>query len=153
MTGRLLPPGLHAFDTLVTGDHFDTATLRITPEAIRAFADLTGDHFEIHLSNAGAQAHGFAAQVAHGLLVLSLVEGLKSNAPVQLGGFAALGWNWDFAQPVLAGDSIHARVTVLNRRKAGPQSGMLTLGLDVFNQHNQCVQKGQTRVMAHRITD
>ncbi|MBC7739719.1 MAG: MaoC family dehydratase [Candidatus Saccharibacteria bacterium] len=151
MTGRLLPPGLHAFDTLLTGDHFDTPTLRITPEVIRAFADLTWDHFEIHLSDAGAQAHGFAAQVAHGLLVLSLVEGLKSNAPVQLGGFAALGWDWQFARPVLAGDTIRARVTVLNRRNAGPRSGMLTLGLEVLNQHNQCVQKGQTRVMAHRI--
>ena len=153
MTGRLLPPGLHAFDTLLTGDHFETATARITPEAIRAFADLTGDDFEIHRSDAAAQAHGFAAQVAHGLLVLSLVEGLKSRAPVQFSGFAALGWDWHFAKAVLAGDSIHARVTVLNRRKAGPQSGMLTLGLDVFNQHNQCVQKGQTLVMAHRITD
>ena len=152
MTGRLLPPGLHAFDTLLTGDHFETATARITPEAIRAFADLTGDGFEIHLSDSGAQAHGFAAQVAHGLLVVSLVEGLKFRAPVQLGGFAALGWDWHFARPVLAGDSIHARVTVLNRRAAGAKSGIRTLGLEVFNQHNHCVQKGQTRVMAPRAT-
>ena len=152
MTGRLLPPGLHAFDTLQPGDHFDTATTQITPEAICAFADLTGDHFAIHLSDTGAQAHGFAAQVAHGLLVLSLVEGLKSRAPVQLGGFAALSWDWHFAKAVLAGDHIRARVTVLNRRNAGPHSGILTLVLEVFNQHNQCVQKGQTRVMAHRGT-
>ncbi len=151
MTDRRLPPGLYAFETLLPGDHFDTDTTLITPAAIRAFADLTGDGFEIHLSDSGAQAHGFAGQVAHGLLVLALVEGLKSSAPVQFGGFAALGWDWQFTLPVLAGDSIRARVTVLNRRAAGPQSGLLTLDLQVFNQNNQCVQKGQTRVMVHRV--
>lgn len=150
MTARLLPPGLHSFDTLLPGDHFDTTTAPVTAEAIRAFADLTGDRFEVHLSDTGAQAHGFPAMVAHGLLVLSLVEGLKSSAPVQLGSFAALGWDWQFAVPVLAGDRIRCRVTVLEKRAAGPESGLLTLGVQVFNQHGQCVQKGTARVMAHR---
>ena len=150
MTGRLLPPGLHPFDTLQTGDHFDTDTAEITRKAILAFADLTGDRFQAHMSDAGARIHGFAGQVAHGLLVLSLIEGLKSTASVQLGGFAALGWDWQFASPVLAGDSIRAQVTLLAKRTAGPKSGLLTIGIHVSNQRGQCVQKGQTRIMVHR---
>ena len=150
MTGRLLPPGLHRFDTLQPGDHFDTDTAEITAKAILAFADLTGDRFQAHMSDTGAQVHGFAGQVAHGLLVLSVIEGLKSTAPVQFDGFAALGWDWQFTLPVLAGDSIRARVTVLAKRAAGPKSGLLTLSLQVCNQHGQCVQSGQTRVMVHR---
>lgn len=150
MTGRLLEPGLYNHDTLEIGDHYDTAHITVTPAAILAFADLTGDHFEIHLSDQGAAAHGFPAQVAHGLLVLSLVEGLKSAAPVQLGSFAALHWDWQFRKPVLAGDTITCRITILAKRAAGPRSTQLTLGLQVTNQRGQCVQHGQTRVMTRR---
>lgn len=150
MTGRPLQPGLHPFDTLRQGDHFDTDKAEITAKSILAFADLTGDRFEVHMSDQGAQAHGFARQVAHGLLVLSVIEGLKSSASVQFGGFAALGWDWQFALPVLAGDTLQARVTVLAKRSAGPLSGLLTLGIQVFNQNGDCVQKGQTRLMVHR---
>ena len=46
---------------------------------IDRFADLTGDHFAIHMTDAGAQAQGFARRVAHGLLVLSVVGGLKNQ--------------------------------------------------------------------------
>lgn len=147
---RLLPPGLHLYDALHPGDHFDTDTAQITANMIESFADLTGDRFEIHLSDAGAQAHGFAAQVAHGLLVLALIEGLKSSAAVQLNSFAALGWTWAFTQPVFANDTIQCRITLLEKRKAGPQSGLLVLQVTVQNQHGQMVQQGQTRVMVHR---
>ena len=150
MNTRLLPPGLHSFETLQPGDYFDTDTAQITPALIQSFADLTGDHFAVHLSDAGAQAHGFAGQVAHGLLVLALVEGLKSRAPVQFAGFAALSWDWQFTAPVLAGDSIHARISVQSKRSAGPRSGLLTLQIQVFNQHGHNVQSGQTRVMTRR---
>ncbi|WP_363262176.1 MaoC/PaaZ C-terminal domain-containing protein [Mesorhizobium sp.] len=40
----------------------------------------TRDRFEIHMSDEAALRHGFPASVAHGLLVLSLVDGLKNNA-------------------------------------------------------------------------
>ena len=146
---RLLPPGQHTYATLQPGDYFDTDTAQITAAMILAFADLTGDGFEVHLSDAGAQRHGFQGQIAHGLLVLSLVEGLKSRAKVQLNSFAALGWEWSFNAPVLAGDTIRCRVTLMSKRKAGPQSGMLKLQVVVTNQHDQTVQQGLTRLMVH----
>ena len=147
---RLLKPGLHPYDSLQISDHFDTDKAQITAQVIHAFADLTGDRFEIHLSDAGAQKHGFPAQVAHGLLVLSLIEGLKSQSLVQLNSFAALGWDWNFKNPVLVNDEIHCRITLMAMRKAGPQSGLLTLQVDVLNQRDQTVQQGLTRLMVHR---
>lgn len=146
---RQLPPGLHLYDTLQPGDYFDTDTAEITTDMIQTFADLTGDKFEIHLSDSGAQTHGFPAQVAHGLLVLSVIEGLKANAPVQLNSFASLGWDWRFTRPVLAGDTVQCRITLLNKRRAGPKSGLLTLQVMARNQHGQTVQQGETRLMVH----
>lgn len=147
---RVLSPGLHQYDTLLPGDHFDTDTATITADLILAFADLTGDRFAIHQSDAGAQKHGFRAQVAHGLLVLSVVEGLKSRAPVQFNGFAALGFDWRFTRAVLANDAIQCRVTVLNKRAAGPRSGKVLLDITVKNQRDEIVQQGQARLMVHR---
>lgn len=147
---RLLPPGLHPYDMLQLGDYFDTDIAQITTQLVLAFSELTGDRFQIHLSDSGAQAHGFPAQVAHGLLVLSLVEGLKSSAPVQLNSFAALGWDWQFVTPVLAGDTIRCRITLVEKRTAGPRAGLLRLDVKVFNQRGQIVQQGQTRVMSQR---
>jgi 3-hydroxybutyryl-CoA dehydratase len=145
-----LPPGLHQYDTLTPGEHYDTASITVTPALIAAFATLTGDHHAIHLSDDAARTQGFPGQVAHGLLILSLVEGLKSASPVQLGGFAALHWDWQFRKPVLAGDTITCRVTVQAKRTAGPGRAQITLALTVTNQHGDCVQQGTTRVMAHR---
>ena len=144
-----LPPGLHLYDDLHQGDFYDTDTAQITAAMIRTFADLTGDRFEIHLSDSGAQAHGFPALVAHGLLILSVIEGLKANASVQLNSFASLGWNWRFALPVLINDTVQCRITLLNKRRAGPKSGLLTLQVTVHNQHGQTVQQGETRLMVH----
>ena len=145
----MLPPGLHGFDSLTIGDQLQTDWAEITPQAIDTFAALTNDRFEIHLSDEGAQAHGFPRRVAHGLLILSVIEGLKSNAPAQLNTFASLGYNWTFRAPVFANDRIRACITVKAKRNAADK-GLLTLAIEVENQHEQIVQRGETRLMAYR---
>lgn len=145
-----LLPGLYPLDAIHPGDHLWTDWADVSPEAIAAFADLSGDRFAIHLSDAGARAHGFAGQVAHGLLILSLVEGLKANAPARFHSFASLGWIWQFRAPVLARDRIRAAITVKAKRNAGPDKGLLTLAVAVENQTGTLVQEGETRLMAYR---
>lgn len=146
---RLLPPGLHPLDTVGPGDHLLTDWAEVTPSAIDAFAALTGDRHEIHLTDEGAHRHGFPARVAHGLLVLSLVEGLKSGALARLDTFAALGWNCSFRAPVFAGDRIRARIEVKTMRRAGPGKGLLTLLISVENQKAEIVQRGEARLMGY----
>lgn len=145
----MLPPGLHSFDDVQIGAQILTDWAEATPEAIDTFAALTNDRFEIHLSDEGAARHGFPRRVAHGLLILSLIEGLKSTAPAQLNTFASLGYDWSFRAPVFAGDRIRARITVKSKRPAADK-GLLTLSIEVENQHGTIVQRGETRLMAYR---
>lgn len=147
---RALSAGRHSYDRVEPGDHYLTDWAEVTPEAIDTFAALTGDRFEIHLSAAGAARHGFRARVAHGLLILSLIEGLKSQSAVQLDTFAALGWDWSFRAPVYAADRIRARITVRDKRAASPDKGVLTLEIAVENQSLQVVQRGTAHFMAYR---
>ena len=145
----MLPPGLHGYDAIAPGDTILTGWAEVTAAAIEQFATLTGDHFDVHLSDAGALAHGFPARVAHGLLILSLVEGLKSTAPARLNTFASLGYDWSFRAPVFAGDQIRAKITVKSKRPAA-SNGLLTLLIVVENQQGAIVQQGEARLMAYR---
>jgi 3-hydroxybutyryl-CoA dehydratase len=151
MPQRLLPPGLHDFDKAEIGDRIETGSVTVSAARIAAFAELTGDRFEIHLSDEGAQRHGFPRQVAHGLLVLSLVDGLKNQCPAQFRALASLGWDWSFRRPVFAGDVIRAVLLVEAKRPTGnPARGVLTIGFDVVNQLGETVQKGRNQLMAYR---
>lgn len=103
---------MHGLETLQPGDHWETESVVVTAAMVEDFARLTGDASAIHLSDAAAQAAGFAGRLAHGLLVLALVEGLKARAPVQIATETALAWDLSFRAPVLVGDQLSARVRV-----------------------------------------
>lgn len=147
---RLTATGLRYGDAAI-GDWLETPRRAVTLAMIDAFAELTGDRFEIHMDDDAARRHGFAARVAHGLLVLSLVDGLKNQAEAQFRAIASLGWNFRFERPVLAGDTIAARVVVRDKRTTSkPERGILTLEFSVTNQDGLVVQSGENLLMVCR---
>ena len=148
MTRPDLAPGTYGFGDLAVGDSWATAARLITTDLIDAFADVTGDRFEIHMTDEGAARYGFKTRVAHGLLVLSVVDGLKNLSPVQLRAVASLDWQWTFTSPVYAGDTILARITVTSiglTKKA--DRGIVMLGFSVSNQDGKVVQAGTNQLM------
>ena len=152
MSARHLPSGRYGFDDVAVGDWLETGTVEVTAQAIDAFADLTGDRFAIHMDDAAARAMGVPARIAHGLLVLSMVDGLKNQAGAQFDAVASLGWDWSFRRPVLIGDRIAIRITVLGKRATTGREdrGILQLGFDVSNQSGETVQEGKNLLMVHR---
>lgn len=151
MSGRLLGPGRYHLEDVEVDDRIETASLTIDAGQIDRFADLTGDRFEIHMSEAGAARHGFPARVAHGLLILSLVDGLKNQAPAQFAAVASLGWDWKFSAPVFPGDAIRAVMRVAAKRQTSkPERGILTIDFSVLNQDGTVVQSGVNTLMVLR---
>jgi len=148
--GRRLPAGRFGFDNIAPGDVIDIGSVTVTAAMIDQFAAMTGDRFEIHMSDAAAARHGFAARVAHGLLVLSLIDGLKNQAAARFRAQASLGWNWSFQAPVLAGDTVSASITVLSIKpvSAGDRA-VVTLGFDARNQSGVTVQQGTNSLMLY----
>lgn len=140
-----------SYEDVEAGDWFETPGRAVSADMIDAFAALTGDRFEIHMDEAAARRHGFTGRVAHGLLVLSLVDGLKNQAEARFRAIASLGWDFRFEKPVLAGDTIRARITVAGKRITGkPDRGILTLRFAVANQRGDTVQSGDNRLMVYR---
>ncbi|NIQ98297.1 MAG: acyl dehydratase, partial [Desulfuromonadales bacterium] len=112
-----LPAGKHYYDDLQVGAFFRTGRITVTESHIVAFAGLSGDFFDVHMDDDFAREQGFPGRIAHGLLGLCLVDGLKNRAEAQLQAVASLGWNeWSFKAPILAGDSIAATITVQEMR-------------------------------------
>lgn len=153
---RELSAGRYGFREVEAGDWFWAGTEIIAADMIDRFADLTGDRFEIHMSDEAARAHGFKARVAHGLLILSLIDGLKNQAEVQFDAMASLGWEWRFALPVLIGDAIAVKIEVLGTRATSKvvvppdrPRGVITLNFTITNQTGVTVQQGTNQLLAY----
>ena len=147
----MLAPGLYFHEDLAPGDRFRTGGILVTESHIVGFAGLTGDFFDVHMDDAFARGLGFPGRVAHGLLVLSLVDGLKNRADVRLAAVASLGWDWSFAGAVFIGDRIAAEIAVVDTRttKRGDR-GIVRLAFSVRNQDGAEVQRGTNTLMMRR---
>jgi len=91
--------------------------VEITQDMINRFAELTGDHFWIHLDEERCRRESpFGATIAHGLLVQSVIPLLIGGQPDWMEGFSS-GVNYGsdkvrFSAPVRAGDCIRASSTI-----------------------------------------
>jgi acyl dehydratase len=143
-----LPPGLYGYDDLSEGAFFLTSGVTVTEAHIVGYAGISGDLFDVHMDDAFAREQGFPGRIAHGLLGLALIDGLKTRCPVRLQGIATLSWNWSFKAPILIGDRIAARFDVYAKRPTRrADRGIVTFNVNVVNQNGEVVQEGQTLLM------
>jgi acyl dehydratase len=136
---------------LDVGQRFDTRTRTITESDVTAFAGLTGDYSEIHVSRSYAAGTEFGEPIAHGLLVLSYAHGLMLGGGLLAGtAIAFLGLSdWRFIAPVRLGDTIRVRFDVaeMRVRSSRPDQGVLTFDTKVLNQRDEVVQAGKKALL------
>jgi len=128
-----VPPGLE----------FETDGILVTESHIVQFAGLSGDFYPLHMDDEFARSLGFEGRIAHGLLGLILLDGLKNRAAHRFHSVASLAWQWNFRQPICPGDRIHGHLAVTGKRltRRGNR-GILTLSLDLRNGKGEVVQDG-----------
>jgi len=145
---RELLPGLYGYRDLEVGDWFETGEAIVDAAKIDAFAEVSGDFYEIHMDAAFARNLGYRDRVAHGLLILSTTDGLKNQADAKLRGIVSLGWDWSFDGPVIIGDTIRVRVEVAAMRLTSKgDRGIVNLGFTVTNQDGEKVQSGTNTLL------
>ncbi len=144
------PVGKLRLHDLAVGLTFDTSGIVVTESHIVGFAGISGDFFDLHMDDAYAREEGFPGRVAHGLLGLALVDGLKNRAEVRLDAIASLEWQYRFLAPVFVGDRIFARIEVIDTRatKDGKR-GVVRLGFKVLNQNEKLIQEGINTLLVH----
>lgn len=154
-TGTQLLPGKYYYEDLFEGAYFRTGRIVVTETHIVNFAGISGDFFDVHMDDGFAREQGFPSRIAHGLLGLSLIDGLKNRADVQFQAVASLGWKeWNFKAPIVAGDSIGATITVISMRLTSRgDRGIVELAFEVKNQEGTIVQHGRNALLIRNRPD
>ena len=140
------------YEDYAVGDEFITPARTITETDVVMFAGLTGDYNRIHTDAEYMKDSIFGERIAHGLLGLALVNGLKYRTEIDSDGVIAfLGLTWKFVSPIKLGDTIHAVVRIASKRETSkPDRGIMIQAIQVLNQRGEVVQEGEFTSMLKR---
>jgi 3-hydroxybutyryl-CoA dehydratase len=129
--------------TLQIGDKA-SRTRTISDEAVRLFAQASGDTNSIHLDEAYAAQTPFKRRIAHGMLTASLISAILGNDLPGMGTIY-LGQDVKFKAPVFIGDTVTATVEVIKYRE---DKRIATFRTSVINQDGVLVIEGEAVVIA-----
>lgn len=125
------------------GAEFESAARTVTETDIVMFAALSGDYNPLHTNEEYCKKTQFGTRIAHGPLVYAIAAGLLfqlhlyDDTIIAFLGFDSL----KFTNPVKAGDTIRARIKVLEKRETSrPDRGVMKRQLQVLNQRGEIVQ-------------
>ena len=125
------------------GAEFKSSSRTMTEADIVMFAGLSGDYNPLHIDEEFCKKTQFGTRIAHGPLVYAIAAGLLfqlhlyDDTIIAFLGFDSL----KFTNPVKAGDTIHARIKVLEKRETSrPDRGVMKRQLQVLNQRGEVVQ-------------
>ena len=135
------------------GAEFESPGRTVTETDIVMFAGLSGDYNPLHTNEEFSKQTDFGGRIAHGPLVYAIAAGLLfqlhlyDDTLIAFLGFEDLR----FTKPVRAGDTIHARITVLEKRETSrPERGIMKRRLHVLNQRGEVVQEAVQAFLLQR---
>ena len=138
------------------GAEFVTSARTITETDIINFAGISGDYNPLHIDEEFCRNTQFGTRIAHGPLVYSIATGLifqlhlYDDTLIAFLGFDSL----KFTKPVKIGDTIHARVEVIEKRETSKSDrGIMKRLFQVLNQNNELVQEGVQAFLLKRNSD
>ena len=126
------------------GAEFESPARTVTEADIVMFAALSGDYNPLHVNEEYCKTTIFGTRIAHGPLVYAITAGLLFQLHLYDDTLIAfLGFeNLKFTGPVKPGDTIHAKIKVLEKRETSrPDRGVMKRELRVFNQRGEVVQE------------
>jgi len=129
------------FEDFIPGIEHVTRGRTLTESDVVNFAGLSGDFTELHTNEEYAREGPFGKRIVHGLLTLSVSEGLRVRTNLTTGTVIAF-YGIDklrFVKPVFIGDTIHVKSTVVERVAKSDVMGVVTFDSAVLNQHGETV--------------
>lgn len=131
------------FEQFAVGQTFEHEVRKTILEAENMmFSTMTCNPAQLHIDHAYAATTEFGRPLVNSLLTLGLVVGLTVQDTTLGTTVANLGMSeTTFPKPVFAGDTIHARTTVLELResRSRPTQGIVTFEHLGLNQNDEIV--------------
>jgi len=141
------------YEDLGVGEEYESPGRTITEADIVNFSAISGDWSPVHCDEEYCQRTPYKTRIAHGLLGLAVVEGLKQRIPAfaDVRYMASLYWNYKFTGPILIGDTIRIRVKIASKRETKqPDREIVVEYITMVNQRDEVVQEGEHGLMALR---
>ena len=141
------------YEEFEIGESFRSPGRTITEADVVLYSGLSGDYNQIHTDEEYAKSRTiFGTRIAHGLLGLSLTEGLKSRLGLfEETSLASLEWNWRFKAPILIGDTVHVKWSISDKRETSkPDRGIITEAVSLINQRGEVTAEGTHLVLMKR---
>lgn len=141
------------FEDFTEGKEFISAGRTITETDVVLFASITGDNNAVHTNEHFARQTIFGGRIAHGLLSLSMAQGLLQRLGIlNETGMAYLSVSdCRFLAPVRLGDTVYCKATVVGRRETKKADrGIITFQLALFNQKDEEVLSSEHAMMVKR---
>lgn len=133
---------LKTIDTIQVGDTA-SFTKTISESDVYMYAGISGDFNPAHINAVEAEKGMFKERIAHGMLTASFIStvlGVHLPGP----GTIYLSQELSFKKPVKFGDTIEAKVEVIERIV---EKNRLILRTTCTNQHGELVIDGKAMVM------
>ena len=142
------------WEDLVEGDVAYSAARTITETDVVNFCGLSGDFNWFHTDLVRAKESVFGQRVAHGMLVASIATGLQvGQMEPKIATAAFMGLReWQFRGAVFFNDTIRVKRTI-GEKTEHPKStaqGFVIYEVEVLNQEDKVVQKGQWNMLISR---
>lgn len=118
------------------------------------YAGLSGDYSPVHTDEEACAGTDFGTRIGHGLLGLSIAQGLMWRTGYTAGtGVASVAWSsWNFLRPFHIGDTLHVEWNVSEARpsRSRPEQGVVTEDVRLVNQRGETIQEGQHVMLVRR---
>jgi len=141
------------YEDMDVGEEYESPARTITEADIVNFSALSGDWSPVHTDEEYCKKTPYKTRIAHGLLGLSITEGLKFRLPQFTSAryMASLYWNYKFTGPILIGDTVRIRVRIQSKRETKkPDRGIVVEYVTMLNQRDEVVQEGEHGLMVWR---
>ena len=118
-------------------------TKTVTEADVILFAGITGDFNQAHVDDTYAKKSRFKERIAHGILSAGFISAVLGT---KLPGSGAiyLSQSLQFKRPVLIGDTITARVEIIEKID---EKNHIRLKTECFNQNQEIVTAGEALLM------
>ena len=140
------------FEELVVGEEFRSPTRTIAEYDLYVFAGLTGDLTDFHISTEAAQKSVFGQRPAHGMLLISIANGLYNRIGItDETGMALAGVEWRVLAPGFIGDTVHLVACVREKRDVAKKDrGLVFWDARLVKQDGSTMCQGQMIRMVRR---
>ncbi len=139
------------YDDFEPGAVFESYRRSVTESDIVGFTAFAGLKLPIFIDDEFARSGPYGSRIAPGFLTASISAGMLESV---LGPDTLAGLGMDefrFSAPVRPGDTLRARVTVLERKPTRePGRGVVSVSIEVLNQRDECPLRYRTTVLMGR---